>query len=143
MKVRKLIEILQELDPEASVYVMSQQSWPFEVAIHGVAVREAFTEADDAEAPDAPEASARPLERAARVPADERRVHRRGQPAPLRQQRGLGRRLPGLSWRGSADGRNSICSGRSPCSRQILVESSRLRPSPVRPHRNAPVSPPK
>lgn len=58
MKVRELIEILEELDPEASVYVMSQQSWPFEVAIHGVAVREAFTEADDDEDPDAPEASA-------------------------------------------------------------------------------------
>ena len=58
MKVRELIDILEELDPEASVYVMSQQSWPFEVAIHGVAVREAFTEADDGEDPDVPEASA-------------------------------------------------------------------------------------
>lgn len=57
MKVRELIEILEDLDPEASVYVMSQQSWPFEVAIHGVAVREAFTEADDEEDPDAPEPS--------------------------------------------------------------------------------------
>ena len=46
MKVHELIEILEELDPDASVYVMSQQSWPFEVAIHGVAVREDFTEPD-------------------------------------------------------------------------------------------------
>ena len=46
MKVRELIQILEELEPEASVYVMSQQSWPFEVAIHGVAVRQDFTEAD-------------------------------------------------------------------------------------------------
>lgn len=30
MKVHELIEILEELDPDASVYVMSQQSWPFE-----------------------------------------------------------------------------------------------------------------
>ena len=51
MKVHELIEILEELDPEARVYVMSQQSWPFEVAIHGVAVREDFTEADDEEPP--------------------------------------------------------------------------------------------
>ena len=29
MKVREMIEILEELDPEASVYVMSQQSWPY------------------------------------------------------------------------------------------------------------------
>jgi hypothetical protein len=47
MKVRELIEILEELDPEASVYIMSQQNWPFEVAIHGVTVREEFTETDD------------------------------------------------------------------------------------------------
>jgi hypothetical protein len=47
MKVRELIEILEELDPEASVYLMSQQNWPFEVAIHGVTVREEFTESDD------------------------------------------------------------------------------------------------
>ncbi|MFH1690573.1 MAG: hypothetical protein ABIE42_10125 [Candidatus Eisenbacteria bacterium] len=54
MKVHELIEILDELDPDASVYVMSQQSWPFEVAIHGVAVREDFAEADpDGDEPDA------------------------------------------------------------------------------------------
>ena len=47
MKVRELIEILEELDAEASVYIMSQQNWPFEVAIHGVTVREEFTETDD------------------------------------------------------------------------------------------------
>ena len=57
MKVRELIEILEELDPEASVYLMSQQKWPFEVAIHGVTVREEFTESDDdgGEAPAASE----------------------------------------------------------------------------------------
>ena len=56
MKVRELIEILEELDPEASVYIMSQQNWPFEVAIHGVTVREEFTETDDEDdaAEDAP-----------------------------------------------------------------------------------------
>ncbi len=56
MKVRELIEILEELDPEASVYIMSQQNWPFELAIHGVTVREEFTETDDedGDAEDAP-----------------------------------------------------------------------------------------
>ena len=29
MKVCELIEILEELDPEASVYLMSQQNWPY------------------------------------------------------------------------------------------------------------------
>lgn len=46
MKVCELMELLAELDPEADVYLMSQQSWPFEVAIHGVAVRADFTERD-------------------------------------------------------------------------------------------------
>jgi len=51
MKVRELIEILEELDAEASVYVMSQQSWPFELVSHGVAVREDFTEGDPEDEP--------------------------------------------------------------------------------------------
>jgi len=28
MKVQELIEILQDMDPEAEVYVMAQPSWP-------------------------------------------------------------------------------------------------------------------
>jgi hypothetical protein len=44
MKVKTLIEILQECDPDADVYIMGQESWPFENAIHGVAVREDFVD---------------------------------------------------------------------------------------------------
>ena len=51
MKVSELIEILEGLDPDASVYVMSQQSWPFEVGVHGVATREDFTEVDPCDEP--------------------------------------------------------------------------------------------
>ena len=29
MKVNELIEILQDMDPEADVYVMAQPSWPY------------------------------------------------------------------------------------------------------------------
>jgi hypothetical protein len=29
MKVHELIEILQDMDPEADVYVMAQESWPY------------------------------------------------------------------------------------------------------------------
>lgn len=46
MKVSELIEILQEQDPDAEVLIMSQQSWPFENAVAGVAVREEVVRAD-------------------------------------------------------------------------------------------------
>jgi hypothetical protein len=39
MKVRELIDILEELDPEANVLLMSQRHWPFENAIYGVTTR--------------------------------------------------------------------------------------------------------
>lgn len=42
MTVQELIERLQECDPDAEVRIMSQESWPFENAISGVAVREDF-----------------------------------------------------------------------------------------------------
>lgn len=42
MTVQELIELLQGCDPEAEVRIMSQQSWPFENTVHGVAVREDF-----------------------------------------------------------------------------------------------------
>ena len=29
MKVNELIEILEDMDPDADVFVMSQQSWPY------------------------------------------------------------------------------------------------------------------
>lgn len=40
MNVRHLIEYLEEQDPDAEVYIMSQQNWPFEQAIRGVTTRE-------------------------------------------------------------------------------------------------------
>ena len=40
MNVKQLIEILEDLDPDAEVLIVSQQHWPFENAIAGVAVRE-------------------------------------------------------------------------------------------------------
>ena len=52
MKVHELIEILQDMDPEADVYVMAQESWPFEHRIRGVCQRQDFTDADpEADAP--------------------------------------------------------------------------------------------
>ena len=47
MKVRELIAVLEDLDPEAAVYIMSQQNYPFEHAVSGVALREDFTDCDD------------------------------------------------------------------------------------------------
>jgi hypothetical protein len=47
MKVRELIAILQEKDPDANVLVMMQQNYPFECAFAGVAVREDFIEIDE------------------------------------------------------------------------------------------------
>ena len=47
MKVRDLIELLAAHDPNADVYLMSQQQWPFECGIRGVAARADFTKSDD------------------------------------------------------------------------------------------------
>ena len=47
MKVRNLIEILEDQDPEAEVLIMSQENWPFENAIAGVAMREDFVDDDE------------------------------------------------------------------------------------------------
>ena len=40
MKVSELIELLEDQDPDAEVLLMTQENWPFENAIEGVAVRE-------------------------------------------------------------------------------------------------------
>jgi hypothetical protein len=40
MKVRELIEMLEDCDPEADVLMMSQPSWPFEWSIDGVISRD-------------------------------------------------------------------------------------------------------
>ena len=42
MTVNELIGLLQQCDPEAEVRIMSQEGWPFENGIAGVAVREEF-----------------------------------------------------------------------------------------------------
>lgn len=47
MNVKQLIEILEDPDPDAEVLLMSQQSWPFENGIAGVAVREDLVEDDE------------------------------------------------------------------------------------------------
>ena len=39
MKVKELIDILEERDPDAEVLIMSQQNWPFENGVYGVTVR--------------------------------------------------------------------------------------------------------
>jgi hypothetical protein len=49
MKVKELIEMLGDLNPEANVYVMSQSNYPFECALHGVVERQDFVEYDDVE----------------------------------------------------------------------------------------------
>lgn len=54
MKVKQLIAILERKDPDARVMIMSQSNWPFECSIHGIAVREEFTEADGDEDEDEP-----------------------------------------------------------------------------------------
>lgn len=55
MKVKELIEILQDLEPDAQVLIMSQQSWPFENSVCGVAVREEFNDDDEEDEGDEPE----------------------------------------------------------------------------------------
>lgn len=48
MTVGELIAMLEDCDEEAEVRIMSQEGWPFENAIRGVAVREDFP-SDDCE----------------------------------------------------------------------------------------------
>lgn len=43
MKVRELIEALEECDPDATVLLMSQINWPMEYSISGVTERERFS----------------------------------------------------------------------------------------------------
>jgi hypothetical protein len=47
MKVSELIELLEDQDPDAEVMIMSQENWPFENAVAGVAVREEFARDDE------------------------------------------------------------------------------------------------
>jgi hypothetical protein len=52
MQVRDLIELLEDQDPDAEVLIMTQESWPFENAIAGVAAREEIAERDEDEEDD-------------------------------------------------------------------------------------------
>jgi len=52
MRVRELIDMLADHDPNANVFVMSQPSWPFEVRILGVTSRYEFSEEDSNSAAD-------------------------------------------------------------------------------------------
>ena len=46
MKVRELIEILEDQDPNAEVVTISQPSWPFEYEVAGVTVRQEVRRAE-------------------------------------------------------------------------------------------------
>jgi hypothetical protein len=54
MKVSELIEILNDCDPEASVFVMTQRNYPLEATLHGVSVREEFSDDEDTDRDRAP-----------------------------------------------------------------------------------------
>ena len=64
MKVKELMDILEEQDPDAEVLIMGQESWPFENGIHGVTVRSEIEESEEDEDDETP-AERRPDGRAA------------------------------------------------------------------------------
>ena len=47
MKVSDLIQLLEDCDPDANVFIMSQPNWPFEYAVRGAAIREDMESNDD------------------------------------------------------------------------------------------------
>ena len=51
MTVAELIDHLEGCDPEATVRIMMQESWPFENSILGIAQRSDFTDECDCDAP--------------------------------------------------------------------------------------------
>ena len=57
MKVKHLIEILEDADPEATVLICSQFNWPFEYSIGRAIIREEILE--NGEEPDRYEEGAR------------------------------------------------------------------------------------
>jgi hypothetical protein len=60
MTVSELIDLLEDCDPDAEVFLMSQPSWPFEHTVAGVTVRSEIEDRDedgaDDEEEDAPPA---------------------------------------------------------------------------------------
>jgi len=47
MTVQDLIDRLTDMDPDAKVYLMTQEGWPFENSIKGVTLREEIEDEDD------------------------------------------------------------------------------------------------
>lgn len=47
MKVRDLIDILSEQDPDAEILLMTQRSWPFEFSVTGVTCRSELEDDDE------------------------------------------------------------------------------------------------
>lgn len=47
MKVKELIEILGDMDAEATVFLAIQAGYPFEYSVGGVSVREDFADDDE------------------------------------------------------------------------------------------------
>lgn len=47
MRVRDLMTLLSEMNPDAEVKLMVQPSWPFECSLKGLAVRNQFQSEDE------------------------------------------------------------------------------------------------
>lgn len=47
MKVKELMEVLSELEPDAQVLIASQPNWPFEIELAGVVTRAECDEAPE------------------------------------------------------------------------------------------------
>lgn len=54
MKVHELIEILEEMDADAKVFIVVGANWPFEHYVHGVAARRDVNPGDDEHEEEAP-----------------------------------------------------------------------------------------
>ena len=46
MTARELIELLEQCDPDAKVYIMMQENYPFECALSGINIRDSFESCD-------------------------------------------------------------------------------------------------
>jgi hypothetical protein len=60
MKVREMIDILSQFDPEATIYLAAQPGYPVEYATVGVAVRSELEGEGEPEARTSPVANSRP-----------------------------------------------------------------------------------
>lgn len=47
MKVKELMEVLKDLEPDAQVLIASQPNWPFEIELSGVVTRAECDAPDD------------------------------------------------------------------------------------------------